>query len=62
MLILFQLVTSAFILLSFALVVGVPVTLALPDGWATTKSTVYSGLFLWLLLVFAVGILNSFVV
>nr|AID67858.1 Z protein of photosystem II [prasinophyte sp. MBIC10622] len=62
MLILFQLTTFALIALSFALVVGVPVTLALPDGWSTTKSTVYSGLFLWLMLVFAVGILNSFVV
>lgn len=62
MLIIFQLAAFALVALSFALVIGVPVTLALPDGWATTKTTVYAGLFSWLLLVFAVGILNSFVV
>ena len=62
MLPLFQLVVAAFVALSFALVVGVPVTLALPDGWSTTKGTVYSGLFLWLILVFVIGILSTFVI
>ena len=61
MLPLFQLSTFALILVSFALVVGVPVTLALPDGWSSVKGTVYSGLGLWVVLVFLVGILNSFV-
>lgn len=62
MLALFQLVVAAFVALSFALVIGVPVTLALPDGWSTTKGTIYSGLFIWLIMVFAIGILSSFVI
>lgn len=62
MTVLFQLTLFAFIVLSFALVVGVPVVFAAPDGWTDYKGTVFSGLGLWFLLVFAVGILNSFVI
>lgn len=50
------------ILVSFALVVGVPVVFASPNGWTENKGVVFSGLSLWFLLVFAVGIFNSFVV
>ena len=62
MLLVFQLTLFAFIVLSFLLVVGVPVVFASPNGWSEKKSTVLSGVGLWFLLVFAVGILNSFVV
>nr|YP_009105297.1 Z protein of photosystem II [Pedinomonas tuberculata]AIT93916.1 Z protein of photosystem II [Pedinomonas tuberculata] len=62
MLLVFQLTLVAFIVLSFLLVVGVPVVFASPNGWSENKSTVFSGVGLWFLLVFAVGILNSFVV
>ena len=58
---LFQLTLFAFIGLSFLLVVGVPVVFASPEGWTENKRVVFSGLGLWVLLVFAVGILNSFV-
>jgi photosystem II PsbZ protein len=61
MLIIFQLTLLAFIGLSLALVVGVPVLLASPDGWQTSKGLVFSGSTLWILLVFVVGALNSFV-
>jgi len=57
-----QLALLAFILLSFALVVGVPVVFASPNGWTENKRLVFSGLSIWLLLVFAIGIFNSFVV
>ena len=57
-----QLALFAFILLSFALVVGVPVVFATPNGWTDNKGFVLSGLSAWLLLVFAIGIFNSFVV
>ena len=57
-----QLAVFALILLSFALVVGVPVVFASPNGWTENKGVVFSGLSLWLLLVFAIGIFNSFVV
>jgi photosystem II PsbZ protein len=58
----FQLSLLGFIGLSFALVVGVPVILASPDGWSQNKNLVFSGATLWIFLVFLVGILNSFVV
>nr|YP_010564958.1 photosystem II protein Z [Chlamydomonas chlamydogama]UZA61957.1 photosystem II protein Z [Chlamydomonas chlamydogama] len=57
-----QLALFALILVSFALVVGVPVVFASPNGWTENKRLVFSGLSLWLLLVFTVGIFNSFVV
>ena len=62
MLLIFQLTTFAFIALSFLLVISVPVVFALPDGWTQNKNTVFSGVGLWFFLVFAVGVLNSFVV
>ena len=61
MLVIFQLTLLAFIGLSLALVVGVPVLLASPDGWASSRGLVLSGSALWILLVFVVGALNSFV-
>lgn len=62
MLLFFQLALFALIVVSFLLVIGVPVALATPDGWVENKRIVFSGIGLWFLLVFAVGILNSFVV
>jgi photosystem II PsbZ protein len=57
-----QLSLFALILLSFALVIGVPVVFATPNGWAENKRIVFSGVSVWLLLVFAIGIFNSFVI
>lgn len=57
-----QLALFALILLSFALVIGVPVVFASPNGWTENKKVVFSGLILWLLLVFTIGVFNSFVV
>jgi photosystem II PsbZ protein len=57
-----QIALLALIAVSFALVVGVPVVFATPNGWSENKGIVFSGLSLWLLLVFAVGIFNSFVI
>jgi len=62
MLFLFQLSLFSFVALSLALIVGVPVIFASPDGWTTSKNIVFSGASLWIFLVFLVGILNSFVV
>nr|YP_009254403.1 Z protein of photosystem II [Verdigellas peltata]YP_009340835.1 Z protein of photosystem II [Palmophyllum crassum]BAW34782.1 Z protein of photosystem II [Palmophyllum crassum]CZF96656.1 Z protein of photosystem II [Verdigellas peltata] len=62
MLLIFQLAVFALILLSFILVIGVPVVFASPNAWTTSKGTVFSGLFAWILLVILVGILNSFVI
>lgn len=57
-----QLSLFALILLSFALIIGVPVVFATPNGWAENKRFVFSGVSVWLLLVFAIGIFNSFVI
>ena len=62
MIVFFQLALFALIALSFLLIIGVPVTFASPDGWSNSKGTIFSGLALWILLVFVVGVLNSFVV
>nr|YP_003227060.1 photosystem II protein Z [Bryopsis hypnoides]ACX33739.1 photosystem II protein Z [Bryopsis hypnoides] len=62
MILLFQVAVFALISLSFLLVVGVPVAFAYPNGWSENKGTIFSGVGLWFILVFLVGILNSFVV
>lgn len=62
MLLIFQLALFALIVVSFLLVIGVPVVFATPEGWSDNKGTLFSGIGIWFLLVFAVGILNSFVV
>ena len=61
MLFLFQLSVLALIAVSFLLVIGVPVAFASPEGFSTSKGLVFSSLTLWVLLVFAVAVLNSFV-
>lgn len=62
MLLVFQLSLFALVATSFLLVIGVPVTFASPNGWTENKGTIFSGVSLWFLLVFTVGILNSFVI
>ena len=57
-----QLALFALIVVSFALVVGVPVVFASPNAWSENKGLVFSGLSVWMLLVFTVGVFNSFVV
>lgn len=61
MLLFFQFALFCLVALSFIMVVGVPVIFASPDGWVTSRQFVFSGVSLWLVLVFLVGILNSFV-
>ena len=61
---LFQLAVFSFIGFSFLLIIGVPVVFANGDslGWQDNKTTLFTGLGLWLFLVLIVGLLNSFVV
>ena len=62
MTILFQLSAFALVILSFLLVVGVPVAFAYPEGWSENKRIVFSGIGLWIFLVFSVGVLSSFTI
>jgi photosystem II PsbZ protein len=61
MLLAFQLICAALLVLSLVLVVGVTVSFALPENWAQTKGWVLSGTGIWFMLVIAVGVLNFFV-
>jgi photosystem II PsbZ protein len=56
-----QLALLALILVSFSLVVGVPVLFASPNGWGQSqgKRLVFFSLSIWILLVFLVGVFNS---
>ncbi|MDJ1183794.1 photosystem II reaction center protein PsbZ [Roseofilum casamattae] len=60
--ILFQLSLFALVLLSFVLIVAVPVAYALPQSWEQSKPLLYIGSGVWTVLVVVVGILNFFVV
>jgi photosystem II PsbZ protein len=60
--ILFQIALAAFVILSFALVVAVPVAYASPQNWDQSKQLIFLGSGLWVLLVLLVGGLNYFVV
>lgn len=60
--ILFQLVLTALVLLSFLLVVGVPVAYATPQNWNQSKGLIYLGSGLWIALVLVVAVLNFLVV
>jgi len=54
-----QISTSLLILISFILVVGVPVVLATPGEWENSKGTVYSGAALWAMMVAITTFFNS---
>lgn len=58
----FQLALLALVLLSFILIVGVPVAYAVPQNWNQAKPLLWVGSGAWLALVIVVGILNFFVV
>lgn len=60
--ILFQLALGALVLLSFAMVVGVPVAYASPRNWDQSKRLIFLGSIVWVALVFLVGGLNYLVV
>jgi photosystem II PsbZ protein len=60
--ILFQLALAALVIMSFAMVVAVPVALASPKNWQQSQQLLYLGSGLWVILVLLVGGLNYFVV
>ena len=62
MIFVFQLVLFALVVLSFLLVIGVPVVFASPESWVQNKALVLIRTRAWFLLVLTVGILDSFVV
>lgn len=59
---LFQLALAALVIMSFAMVIGVPVAYASPQNWEQSKRLILLGSGVWVLLVLLVGGLNYFVV
>ncbi|WP_375510870.1 photosystem II reaction center protein PsbZ [uncultured Nostoc sp.] len=62
MTIIFQFALIGLVVLSFVLVVGVPVVYATPQNWVESKKLLWVGSAVWIGLVFLVGLLNFFVV
>jgi photosystem II PsbZ protein len=60
--ILFQLALAALVIMSFVMVVAVPVAYASPQNWDQNKRLIFLGSGVWVLLVLLVGGLNYFVV
>lgn len=60
--ILFQLTLAGLVIMSFVMVIGVPVAYASPQNWDQSKSLILVGSVVWALLVIGVGILNFLVV
>ena len=58
----FHLHSQALVVLSFVLVVGVPVAYASPQNWEQSKNLIFLGSGVWAALVIIVGILNFLVV
>ncbi|MEH2122372.1 photosystem II reaction center protein PsbZ [Nostoc sp.] len=62
MTVIFQFALIGLVVLSFVLVVGVPVAYATPQNWVESKKLLWLGSGVWIGLVFLVGLLNFFVV
>jgi photosystem II PsbZ protein len=62
MVIIFDLALFALVLLSFVMIVGVPVAYAAPQNWDRSKQLLYVGSGAWALLVVVVAVLNFLVV
>jgi photosystem II PsbZ protein len=62
MTIIFQLALVALVLMSFVMVVGVPVAYASPQNWIESKKLLWLGSGVWFGLVVLVAVLNFFVV
>jgi len=58
----FQASLLALIVISFVMVISVPVVFASPNGWNENKNYVLLGAAAWAGLVFLVGSLNYFVI
>lgn len=60
--IIFQVSLAALVITSFVMIVGVPVAYASPQNWDQSKTLLWLGSGLWIILVILVGVLNYFVV
>jgi|TARA_B110000977_G_scaffold198722_1_gene284251 photosystem II PsbZ protein len=59
MAVIIQLITFLLVIFSLALVVGVPVVLATPGQWETSKNSIYQYILIWGFLVFATALATT---
>ncbi|KOR34080.1 MULTISPECIES: photosystem II reaction center protein PsbZ [Planktothricoides] len=59
--VIFQFALLALVLVSFVMVIGVPVAYASPQNWDQSKPLLYIGSGIWAILVIVVGVLNYLV-
>lgn len=59
---LFQFLVAALVIVSFLMVIAVPVAYASPQNWTQSKPLIFVGSGLWAALVILVGIFNYLVV
>lgn len=60
MLAVIQILTGLFVLLSLGLIVTVPVALAIPGQWETSKDSIFKSATLWTTFVFLIAFANTF--
>ncbi len=60
--VIFQLALAALVILSFVMIVAVPVAYATPQNWTQSKQLIFLGSGVWAALVILVGVLNFLVV
>lgn len=58
----FSIALAALVILSFVMVVGVPVAYASPQNWDNSKRLIFLGSWVWIGLVLVVAALNFLVV
>ena len=59
--VIFQFALLALVLMSFVMVIGVPVAYASPQNWEQSKPLLFIGSGIWAILVIVVGLLNYLV-
>ncbi|AMW28027.1 MULTISPECIES: photosystem II reaction center protein PsbZ [Oscillatoriales] len=59
---LFQVLLAALVIVSFLMIVAVPVAYASPQNWSQSKPLIFIGSGLWAVLVILVGVFNYLVV
>ncbi|CAM9091596.1 unnamed protein product [Discosporangium mesarthrocarpum] len=60
MILVIQVLTGLFVLLSLSLIVTVPVSLAIPGQWELRKTDIYKSTTLWSTLIILIAFSNSF--
>ena len=61
MLVVVQILTALFVIFSLGLIITVPVALATPGQWETSKNNIFKSATIWSVFVLVIGLANSFI-